>query len=233
MALIRAQAWRDALEGKLSEVYRDRLGAAVLREYEAGPDAVCPQKKEDVFACLNKTALEDVKIVIVGQDPYHGPGQADGLAFSYAADADGRLPPTSRNIMSELERNYPGAAPSEKDDGDLSSWAQQGVLLLNVSLTVRAGKAGSHLQLGWGRLTEAIIKLVDAGDKGVVFLLWGDKAHKLAGLINEAKHKVIKTSHPSPLGYTKTAAPFARSGCFKAANDFLEEISRGPVDWDL
>ena len=174
-----------------------------------------------------------MKIVIVGQDPYHGPGQADGLAFSFAADADGRLPPTSRNIFLELERDYAGAAPSEKDDGDLSSWAEQGVLLLNVSLTVRAGKAGSHLQLGWARLTNAIIKLVNAGDEGVVFLLWGNEAHKIAGLINEAKHKVIKTSHPSPLGYTKTAAPFARSGCFKAANAFLQEIGREPVDWDL
>ena len=97
----------------------------------------------------------------------------------------------------------------------------------------RAGKAGSHLQLGWRQLTDAIIKLVNAGDKGVVFLLWGDKAHKLAGMIDTAKHKVIMTSHPSPLGYTKTAAPFARSGCFKAANAFLQEIGREPVDWDL
>ena len=175
----------------------------------------------------------DVKIVIVGQDPYHGPGQAHGLAFSLKPDAPGRFPPTLRNMMRELERDYAGAAPSEKDDGDLTSWAERGVLLLNVSLTVRAGKAGSHLQLGWARLTNAIIKLVNAGDEGVVFLLWGNEAHKIAGLINEAKHKVIKTSHPSPFGYTKTAAPFARSGCFKAANDFLEEIGRGPVDWSL
>ena len=175
----------------------------------------------------------DVKIVIVGQDPYHGLGQAHGLAFSLKPDAPGRFPPTLRNMMRELERDYAGAAPSEKDDGDLTSWAERGVLLLNVSLTVRAGKAGSHLQLGWARLTNAIIKLVNAGDEGVVFLLWGNEAHKIAGLINEAKHKVIKTSHPSPFGYTKTAAPFARSGCFKAANDFLEEISRGPVDWGL
>ena len=182
---------------------------------------------------MAKTALEDVKIVIVGQDPYHGPGQAHGLSFSIAEGSEGRFPPTLRNIMNELERNYPGAAPSEKDFGDLSAWAERGVLLVNKSLTVLAGKAGSHLKLGWGRLTDAIIKIVNAGDQSVVFLLWGDKAHDLEGMINESKHKVIKTSHPSPKGLFKTAAPFARSGCFKAANDFLEEISRGPVDWDL
>jgi len=222
--------WRDALDGETSKPYLFQLAQFVAKERKA--KTVYPPP-EHTFAALDACKLDDVKIVIVGQDPYHGPGQAHGLCFSIADGADCKFPPSLRNIFVELSRDLPGTTLPPKGKGDLTKWAERGVLLLNSSLTVRKGEANSHAKAGWHTFTDAVIRTVNRRQKGAVFILWGKPARDKCSSINRTRHRVIESSHPSPLSNTKTATPFTGSSVFSRANALLEELGWGPVDWNL
>jgi len=183
---------------------------------------------EDVFSALNLCPLKDVKCVIVGQDPYHQPGQGHGLAFSVRKGVT--PPPSLRNIFKEAVDDVGIIAPTH---GNLESWARQGVLLLNTVLTVRKGEANSHAKLGWEEFTDVIINAINEKNESVVFLLWGSPAAKKASCVDETKHTVIRTSHPSPLGATKTISPFLGSRCFSRANEALVASGKAPIDWNV
>ena len=230
LAPIGDRGWRDALDGETSKPYLFQLAQFVAKERKSKTVYPPPQ---DTFAALDACKLDDVKIVIVGQDPYHGPGQAHGLCFSIADGADCKFPPSLRNIFVELSRDLPGTTLPPKGKGDLTKWAQRGVLLLNSSLTVRKGEANSHAKAGWHTFTDAVIRTVNRRQKGAVFVLWGKPARDKCSSINRTRHRVIESSHPSPLSNTKTATPFTGSGVFSRANALLGELGWGPVDWNL
>jgi uracil-DNA glycosylase len=170
----------------------------------------------------------NVRVVIVGQDPYHGPGQAEGLAFSVAPGV--RIPPSLRNIFKELRRDHGLSMPSE---GSLVSWARQGVLLLNTSLTVEDGQPGSHAGRGWEVLTDAVIGACSASESGKVFMLWGAHAQKKAAAIDATRHLVLCANHPSPLSVSRGPVPFLGCGHFGAANRWLSEQGHTPIHWAL
>ncbi|KAI9915361.1 hypothetical protein PsorP6_007362 [Peronosclerospora sorghi] len=180
----------------------------------------------DVFAALRDCAFSDLKVVILGQDPYHAPRQAHGLSFSVRPGVP--PPPSLKNIFKEARQDVGIPRPSH---GCLSSWSQQGVLLLNTVLTVRRGEPHSHKKRGWERFTDAIISKASTNASNVVFLLWGKPAQEKELLIDAKRHLVVRSSHPSPLGATKTNAPFLGSKCFSRANHYLEEHGKEPIDW--
>jgi uracil-DNA glycosylase len=196
----------------------------------------------DTFSALNLTPLDQVKVVIVGQDPYHGPNQAHGLCFSVRNGV--RVPPSLLNIYKELVND--SAVPeftTMPPHGFLERWAKQGVLMINTVLTVRKGEPNSHAKKGWEIVTDEIIRAVDrssvARKTGIVFLLWGNPATVKAQTIlqcgssskSSSRHKIICTSHPSPLGASKTKSPFMGSKCFSRANQALKELGHEPIDW--
>lgn len=181
---------------------------------------------EDVFRALTLTPLPAVKAVILGQDPYPTPGDANGLAFSYVGRR--RLPASLKVILAELAR--PGEGPVAAQGGDLTPWARRGVLLLNAALTVEAGKAGAHLRFGWSALTDQAVAAVSAAAEPAVFLLWGAQARARAPLVDPARHAVIETGHPSPLNRHRD---FAGSRPFDRANAWLAAQGRAPIDWSL
>ncbi len=219
--------WKACFEHELSQDYMLKLSAFLRSEIRAGVEIYPP--KAQWFNAFLYTPFNDIKVVIVGQDPYHGEGQAHGLSFSVP---DGiKIPPSLRNIYKELNRDLAMDIPAS---GSLEGWAKQGVLLLNASLTVRATEANSHSKQGWLRFTAACIKHINAQREGVVFLAWGRFAHDLCSVIDTTKHCVIKTSHPSPLGAHKTGKDFSAflgSGCFSQANDYLKQQGELPVCW--
>ncbi|HMP94996.1 MAG TPA: uracil-DNA glycosylase, partial [Phnomibacter sp.] len=178
-----------------------------------------------IFNAFNQTPLPAVKVVILGQDPYHGPGQAMGLFFSVPKGVPS--PPSLLNIFKELRSDIGLATPSH---GDLSAWARQGVLLLNAALTVRANEANSHAQIGWHHFTDAVIKAISTQKQHVVFMLWGRFAQQKIVLIDETRHLVLKAAHPSPLSATQGFL-----GCrhFSRANQYLMQHGIDPVDWKL
>ena len=181
--------------------------------------------ESDVFRALSLTDLAEVKVVILGQDPYHDAGQAHGLAFSVPAGV--KLPPSLRNIYRELAEEYDLLFMPES--GDLTHWAEQGVLLLNTVLTVRAHQANSHARLGWEEFSDEIIKAVNLHvADGVVFILWGNPAQKKRSLIDGKRHHVLTCAHPSPLSAYRG---FFGSGIFRRANDLLASSGREPVKW--
>ena len=195
----------------------------------------------DTFSALNLTPLKDVKIVIMGQDPYHGPLQAHGLSFSVRKGV--QVPRSLMNIYKELSNdnvNFP-ATGRMPNHGYLERWAKQGVLMLNAVLTVRKGVPNSHGKKGWESFTDEVIRILvkesEASGKGLVFLLWGKPASAKAQAIlhrgGRTKHKVICTSHPSPLGASKTKSPFLGSKCFSRANEALKELGMEPIDWNV
>ena len=218
--------WRAVLEPVLAS---DRLRDldAWLKAGEQAGKAIYPPR-ENRFQALALTPLDTVKVVILGQDPYHGPGQAMGLAFAVHRGVP--LPPSLRNIYKELETDV-GVAPATH--GDLTPWARQGVLLLNTSLSVEAGKAGSHAKRGWEEVTDACVAAVAARQVPCVFILWGNhaqaKADRIEGL-RDGPHLLIESVHPSPLSARRG---FFGSRPFSRANAFLEEHGRDPVDWRL
>ena len=185
-----------------------------------------------MFSALNLTPLNKVRVVIVGQDPYHGPNQAHGLCFSVRKGV--ALPPSLRNIYKELVSDpkipYYSASPKH---GFLVRWAEQGVLMINTVLTVRSGEANSHKGKGWEAFTDEIIRVVAKHNNGVVFLLWGAPATNKAKAIvgSSTKHTVLSSSHPSPLGATKTSSPFLGSRCFSKANEALKKLGHAEIDW--
>ena len=214
--------WNPVLSRELAKPYWAELQAFVAAERAAGP--VYPPEA-DVFAALHLTPFADVKVVILGQDPYHGPGQAHGLCFSVRPPTP--PPPSLKNLFTELESDLGLPRPSH---GSLESWARQGVLLLNTTLTVRAGQAASHQGKGWETFTDEVLRAVDAKPERVVFMLWGASARKKVRLIDISRHVVIESAHPSPLSAHRG---FLGSRPFSRANAALVEAGRDPIDWAL
>lgn len=210
------------LRDQFDEPYWSELMDFVARErslYDVYPPA------DEVFAALHLTALADTRVVIIGQDPYHGPRQAHGLAFSVRHGQ--RIPPSLRNIHRELADDLGIALPAH---GNLDAWAHQGVLLLNTTLTVRAGEAGSHRGRGWEHFTDRVIGAVSASINPVVFICWGAAARAKQGLIDTARHTVITSAHPSPLSAHNG---FFGSRPFSATNNALIAAGAEPIDWTL
>jgi len=201
-------------------------GQALVRAVDARVRAGAAVYPAQVFRALELTPLPEVRVLILGQDPYHGPGQAEGLAFSVPA---GQSPPPSlRNIFKELQRDLGVPQPAQ---GSLLSWARQGVLLLNSSLTVEEGQAGSHAKLGWQALTDAICVALADDAKLKVFILWGAHAQGKAPLLARGGHCLLSCNHPSPLSALRPPVPFLGCGHFGLANRFLRDAGRAPVDW--
>ena len=214
--------WNPVLRAELAKPYFADLRAFV--DEERRHHAVYPPA-EEVFAALHLTPYEDAKVLILGQDPYHGPGQAHGLCFSVRPGVE--VPPSLANIHAEMETDLGLPRP---DHGNLDAWARQGVLLLNATLTVRARQAASHQKHGWETFTDAVIQAVDAKPEPVVFLLWGSSARKKKALIDTTRHTVIESPHPSPLSAHRG---FFGSRPFSRANAALEAAGREPVDWRI
>ena len=219
-----AQGWGELVQDFVDSAEGRRLADFLTQTIGSGATVYPPQP----LLALEHTPLDDLKVVIIGQDPYHGPGQAQGLAFSVAPGQ--RLPPSLRNIFKELQRDLGLPVPS---DGSLLRWARQGVLLLNTSLTVEDGRPGSHAGRGWEALTDAIVRHIDRSQRRVVFLLWGAHAQKKTALLQRslAAGQVLCANHPSPLSALRPPVPFLGCGHFGAANRLLLGWGRAPVDW--
>ncbi|GAA4005183.1 uracil-DNA glycosylase [Deinococcus rubellus] len=215
------ESWRRALAAEFTQPYFQTLMQFVDAERSAGPVFPAP---EDVFNALKLTPLDGVKVLILGQDPYHGAGQAQGLAFSVRPGV--RVPPSLQNIYKELRDDVGFSVPRH---GDLRPWAAQGVLLLNAVLTVRQAEANSHAGKGWEKFTDAVINAVNARSERVVFVLWGAYARKKTKLITGPQHVVIESAHPSPLSVTR----FMGTRPFSQVNAALSEAGRSVVDWQL
>ena len=215
--------WQPLLRRWAASAAGQALMAAVDARVAAGA-AVYPAQ---VFRAFELTPLAQTRVVILGQDPYHGPGQAEGLAFSVPGGQ--KLPPSLRNIFKELQRDLGAPWPP---GGSLVSWAQQGVLLLNAALTVEDGQAGAHSRLGWHALTDAICAALAADTAPKVFMLWGAHAQSKAPLLgSEGRHLVLQSNHPSPLSAMRPPVPFLGNHHFSRANAFLAASGRGAVGW--
>lgn len=218
-----AADWAPVVGQFLASQPGQHLGAFIEQRLAAGAIVYPPRP----FRALALTPLAEVRVVILGQDPYHGPGQAQGLAFSVPESV--KPPPSLRNMFKELARD-PAVDAEQHSGGSLERWARQGVLLLNTSLTVEEGLAASHAKQGWEALTDQLISAVSAKPEAVVFLLWGAHAQAKQALI-AAHHRVLKANHPSPLSALRPPLPFIGCGHFSAANQFLQEQGRGPIHW--
>jgi uracil-DNA glycosylase len=214
--------WNPVLAGETAQPYWAELQAFVADERARGP--VYPPAQE-VFAALHLTPYADTRVMILGQDPYHGPGQAHGLCFSVRRGV--AVPPSLRNIFAELRDDLGVEPPGH---GCLEAWARQGVLLLNTTLTVRAGAAASHQGKGWERFTDQVIRAVNAKPTPVVFVLWGASARRKLELIDSTRHTVIESAHPSPLSASNG---FFGSRPFSRINAALEVAGHAPIDWRL
>jgi uracil-DNA glycosylase len=212
--------WKALLTEEFKKNYFIELTKKVRDEYLEG--AVFPHPK-NIFRAFESCAPQDVKVVILGQDPYHTPGVADGLAFSTLSSNS--VPPSLQNIFKEIADEFD---TERSTDPDLSRWAKQGVLLLNASLSVRSGMANSHADYGWHTFTDAVIHALSENTEHVVFLLWGAFAGKKAELIDSRKHLILKSVHPSPLSVHRG---FYGCGHFKRANEYLKEYGRSEIDW--
>ncbi|CAM1333495.1 uracil-DNA glycosylase [Tenacibaculum aestuariivivum] len=212
--------WKNVLKSEFSKSYFKNLMSFIDKEFT---NYTCYPKKEAIFKAFNDCNFDDLKVVIIGQDPYHGAEQANGLCFSVQSGV--KHPPSLVNILKEIEDDVKVSYPIS---GDLSRWAKQGVLLLNATLTVREGEAGSHQKQGWEEFTDAVIHIISEEKKGVVFLLWGKFAQKKGSVINVNKHTVFKAPHPSPLGAWR-----GWFGCkhFSKTNTFLKSKSKIPIQW--
>lgn len=213
--------WLAHLEAEFSKPYMLKLKEFLKQEKAAGK--VIYPKGAEIFNALDSMAFKDVKVVILGQDPYHGPNQAHGLSFSVRKGVP--QPPSLVNIFKEIKDDCGIAIPTH---GDLTGWAQQGVLLLNASLTVEQHSAGSHQGKGWEEFTDAVIRTINDQHEHVVFLLWGSYAQKKGAFIDRKKHLVLQAPHPSPLSSYR-----GFSGCkhFSQANAYLTQQNRTPIDW--
>jgi uracil-DNA glycosylase len=213
--------WLDVLAPEFEQAYMQRLRAFLLERSRAGAVVYPPGKL--IFSALDSTPLSKVKVVILGQDPYHGPGQAHGLCFSVQSGL--RPPPSLVNIFKEIHDDLGHPVP---DHGSLQAWADRGVLLLNAVLTVERGNAGAHQGKGWETFTDAVVRAVNERRENVVFLLWGSQARKKGGDIDGQRHKVLTAPHPSPLSASRGFL-----GCrhFSKANEWLKGRGIEPVDW--
>lgn len=215
-----AETWKKLLEEEFEKPYFKELAEKVRGEYLKGPVFPHPSR---VFRAFELVAPEEVRVVILGQDPYHTPGVADGLAFSTLPDNS--IPPSLQNMFKEIESEF---GISVHRNPDLTRWAQQGVLLLNASLSVRSGQANSHADYGWHTFTDAVISAISRTQEHGVFLLWGAFAGKKEDLIDWTKHLILKSAHPSPLSASRG---FFDNNHFKTANEYLKEHGRGEIDW--
>lgn len=211
-------AWHELIKEQLPEHYFGKINQFLDKAYASG--TVYPPR-EKVFAAIQTTALEKVKVVILGQDPYHGPGQAQGLSFSVPNSVP--APPSLQNILKELADDI-----GVKQEHDLTAWAEEGVLLLNACLTVPAGQANGHAGQIWEPFTDAVIKVVNSLDQPVVYILWGAYARKKKALITNPNHLIVESAHPSPLSAYRG---FFGSKPFSQANAFLRSKGSSGIDW--
>lgn len=217
------KSWRDRLRGDFDSEYMAEL-SDFLRKQKALGKTIYPEGNE-IFAALNATPFDAVKLVILGQDPYHGPGQAHGLCFSVRQGV--RVPPSLRNIYKELAADVNFQPPNH---GCLSDWAQQGVLLLNSVLTVEASLAASHQGKGWERFTDSIVNHLNAEAENIVFILWGSYAQKKGAMIDRTRHLVLHSPHPSPLSASRG---FYGNHHFSKSNEYLLAHNKTAIDWQL
>ena len=215
-------SWHQALSGEFRKPYFDSIKQHLLEEKKKGMVIYPPGRL--IFNAFDLTPIDQVKVVIIGQDPYHNPGEAMGLCFSVPKGI--RVPPSLKNIYKEQSTDVGITIPNH---GDLTHWAKQGVFLLNAMLTVRHRSPGSHKNIGWQQFTDAVIQTISDKKESVVFLLWGRFAQTKGNLINQMKHHVLKAAHPSPL------ARGAFFGCkhFSKTNDLLNDMGLEPIDWQL
>ncbi len=216
------ESWKEVLQSEFQQPYFQSLARFLRKEKEAGKVIYPPGKL--IFNAFNLTPFEQVKVVILGQDPYHNPGQAMGLSFSVPKGV--RIPPSLQNIYKELRDDAGITIPSH---GDLTSWAKQGVFLLNAMLTVERNKPQSHQKIGWQNFTNTVIHKLSQRREHLVFMLWGNFARRKKSLIDESKHLVLEAPHPSPM------AGGGFFGCrhFSQASDFLQQNGMQPVDWQI
>ncbi|TVY08244.1 uracil-DNA glycosylase [Paenibacillus cremeus] len=214
--------WAELLGGEFEKPYYIRLRQFLKEEYAACK--VYPNM-HDIFNALHNTPYAEVKVVILGQDPYHGPGQAHGLSFSVKPGVP--APPSLQNMFKELKSDLGCRIP---DNGYLVKWSEQGVLMLNTVLTVREGEAASHKGQGWESFTDRIIALLNEREKPMVFILWGSHAQQKAQLITNSRHHILRSVHPSPLSSHRG---FFGSKPYSQANRFLESIGSTPIDWQI
>lgn len=215
--------WLAQLEPEFQQPYMQQLKEFLRSEKQQGK--VIYPASQNIFNAFNSAPLDRVKVVILGQDPYHGPGQAHGLCFSVQPQVP--PPPSLKNIFKELHRDLGCPLPNH---GYLQSWAEQGVLLLNATLTVEQAQAGSHQKRGWEAFTDKAIEAVNREREGVVFMLWGSYAQKKAQFVDREKHCVLTSSHPSPLAAHRG---FLGCGHFSKANEYLSARGEKPIDWCL
>ncbi|WP_274475526.1 uracil-DNA glycosylase [Mangrovimonas aestuarii] len=214
-------SWKPYLQTEFEKEYFKSLTNFVKEEYSNG---ICYPPGKEIFNAFEHCTFEDTKVVIIGQDPYHGPGQAHGLCFSVNSDVV--HPPSLINIFKEIEQDL--GIPYPKS-GSLMRWADQGVLLLNATLTVRAGQAGSHQNKGWELFTDAVIQTVSEKKKDVVFLLWGGYAKKKVKLIDKSKHHILMSGHPSPLSANR--GYWFGNKHFSKTNSLLQQAALNPIIW--
>lgn len=214
--------WDPLLSGEFQKDYYKKIHNFLVREYKT--KIVYPDMY-DIFNALHFTQYKDVKVVILGQDPYHGPNQAHGLSFS--VKPGNKIPPSLLNIYKELQSDLGCFIPN---NGYLKKWADQGVLLLNATLTVEGGKANSHQKIGWSIFTDKIISLLNEREDPIVFILWGNNAIKKKSLITNPIHYIIQSVHPSPLSASRG---FFGSKPFSKTNNFLIKMNKKPIDWQI
>ena len=217
------ESWKRVLDGTFSKPYFENIAAFLKTEKAQGKIIYPPGSL--IFNAFEKTPFKKLKVLLLGQDPYHGKGQAMGLSFSVPKGI--RQPPSLINIFKELQDDVGVSTP---ETGDLTPWAEQGVMLLNAALTVRAGEPNSHSKIGWHQFTDAVIKKVSDEKEGIIFLLWGAFAHQKQELIDQTKHHVLKAAHPSP--YSADKGFF---GCkhFSKTNEYLVAQKQDPINWAL
>lgn len=216
-------SWKAVLADEFTKPYFADIKSRLVADKQSGKAVYPPGKL--IFNAFNHTPFTDVKVVIIGQDPYHQPNQAMGLSFSVPQGI--RIPPSLNNIYKELAQSIDGfVIPAH---GDLTAWATQGVFLLNAALTVEASKAGSHAKIGWQQFTDAVIHYLSEQRESVIFMLWGNFAKQKANLINTQKHHVLTAVHPSPLAGNR----FLGCGHFAQANQYLIDAGQTPIDWQV
>ena len=213
--------WKQVLNKEFEKPYFKNLLDFVKSEYAENQ---CFPPANQIFEAFNHTPFSKVKIVIIGQDPYHGPGQSHGLCFSVKEIV--AIPPSLRNIFKEINEDTGASIPNS---GNLTRWANQGVLLLNATMTVRAHQAGSHQNKGWEKFTDAVIEKLSKEREGLVFMLWGGPAKKKGAKINTSKHLVLESGHPSPLAANR--GYWFGNKHFSSANNYLKKIDIQPIDW--
>ncbi len=215
------QSWNEVLKEEFEKEYFQELTNFVKEEYN---NHRCFPEGQDIFAAFDQSGFENTKVVILGQDPYHGPGQAHGLCFSVNEGVT--TPPSLINIFREIEQDLGKPVPAS---GNLERWARQGVLLLNATLTVRAHQAGSHQKKGWESFTDRVIEIISEEKENVVFMLWGGYAKKKAKKIDASKHLILTSGHPSPLSANR--GYWFGNKHFSQANEYLKAQGKEPVDW--